>query len=267
MTIRTWLDDTSHAIAYLRQDVVCNHGLLQAIERGVPPFPSRVCAVLEDATVTGVILLQQFPLGPCATVRAESVQGAYALLQELDAGATGRFTAPVHLWEAVETLTEDRQPTVEIATFAFNAADISQMPMDGEVRLLTADDAALADAFPPADDEHEPTLSDFVQTASAHPEQQAVYGLIADGEVVSFVQFEWIIDEVWEVSMIRTHPDRLRRGYAKALLSAASGTLAKQGLVPIENIGADNEPSLRTASAVGYRDVCRVRSCLARLRA
>lgn len=51
------------------------------------------------------------------------------------------------------------------------------------------------------------------------------------------------------------------KGHAKALLSHASGQLLRRGIVPLYSVDADNEASLRTARAVGYRENFRVFGC------
>ena len=81
---------------------------------------------------------------------------------------------------------------------------------------------------------------------------------LAEGEMVCFVGFSLMVDNIWEPHMIRTHPAHRRKGHARALLSHASDQLLARGIVPLYSADADNEASLRTARDVGYREAFRV---------
>jgi len=83
--------------------------------------------------------------------------------------------------------------------------------------------------------------------------------------MLSYVQFGWLIDDLWEVGMIRTRADRRREGLAKALLSQSSEELLERGIVPAYSVRATSVASLRTARAVGYREAFRVLGCSARV--
>jgi predicted GNAT family acetyltransferase len=51
---------------------------------------------------------------------------------------------------------------------------------------------------------------------------------------------------------VDTHPDFRRRGFGKAVVSAMTEALLKQGRIPVYRCSEDNIASLRLAQSVGY---------------
>ena len=58
--------------------------------------------------------------------------------------------------------------------------------------------------------------------------------------------------------MVGTLESYRRRGYGKAVVSATTGELLRQGSVTVWGAYADNIPAIKTASSVGFQRYCRV---------
>ncbi len=113
--------------------------------------------------------------------------------------------------------------------------------------------------------EHEPPLSRFVEWAEQDQASSVVFGAVTDGEVVSYVQFGRETDNIWDAH-IWTREEYRRRGFGKAVLSHAAEYLVRQGVTPTYRVNAENTASLRTAHAVGFREVFRLFSCRGRVK-
>ena len=94
--------------------------------------------------------------------------------------------------------------------------------------------------------------------AESEPETYAVFGHVTHEGIVSFVIFTVAIDNIWEVDLVQTRFDQLRRGFGKAVLADASACMLEKGSVLLHTTGADHVASIRTAQAVGYREAYRV---------
>ena len=174
------------------------------------------------------------------------------------------FYVPVRLREALRAELVEPSPGGEGVSLTISREDLLHIDPPGEIRRLNLGDKDLTDRFPdPGRGPAEPHLSRFVEWAEKKPEESVVFGLIVEGAIVSFVQFGLVIDDIWEVGMIRTREEHRRKGYAKALLSYASKELLERGIRVLYKPW--HEDSLRTAQAVGYREVFRGCSCTGRV--
>lgn len=108
-------------------------------------------------------------------------------------------------------------------------------------RLLTADDAALVEAFEAG------TIPYFLD-----PQRAPCYGVIVDGRLVSVAHSSRRTSTACELG-INTLPDARQRGYARAATLAWTAAVRDEGLTPIYSAFAWNSASLRLAAAAGYR--------------
>jgi GNAT superfamily N-acetyltransferase len=243
--------DYSEAVAYLREDVLTNIGLLNSLERDRPPVPRQVWVARAPAGRTaGVMVLEEMPHGRHASLHARSAEGVEALLRCLDRNKTYPIVVCGAVGELLRAVLPKAQAESTYIVMTLARRDLCQVEPPGEIRRLTPADKALTDVFPSP----RPTLTDFVQWAANDPHQSVVFALIVGREIVSFVQFGEDIDEYWQVGDIRTRPDRTRRGFAKALLAKASAELLAGGRTPLYDANDENVASIRTAEAVGFRE-------------
>ena len=253
--------------AYLRRDVLLNWCLLDAIENNMPPVPRHIWAAKqENGTMVGMMSVEKFPHGMAVALRAELSKAVRGMLRELDAKQTYTMSIPIALRECLLAGLAEVSRPAEHVSLTVSSNDLCTHGSAGEVRKLSRADKPLAECFPAPSSEYQPPLSQFVEWATNDPERQVVYGLVIEGEIVSFVQFNLNIDNIWEVGMIRTRDRDKRKGYAKAVLAHASAELLERGFVPMYDVAATNVASLCTAQAVGYREVCRRFACEGRVR-
>jgi len=246
------VSDNSQAVQYLRRDILRNYHLLVGIEKGMPPMPREVwVAAGGDGSVVGVMELGHCPHCPCAEVRAVGPEVLPGVLKAFEPGRQHGLVLP----EAFVPWLAQAVPGARLMSghFALALAEDDYRPISapGEIRLLTPDDRPLTDEFPAG----KPTLTELVEWADGGAQNGAVFGLIVLGEIVSFVQLLPDVDNLWDPGTIRTRPEHRRKGYAKAVLSHATGELLRQGLRPVYDVDEDNVASIHTALAVGYRKV------------
>jgi len=250
--------DPGPIIDYLRRDVLLNHGLAAAVETDIPPVPRRLfCATRGGPEMEGVMVVEEFPHGKAVSLYADNPESVAQFLQRLDPQEVYQFVADVscqaHLVAALRGASGPRE-VIHLVLDDTPTAIASA----GQVRELSSADLPLADRFPVADDgPSHPPLASFVAWAQNN-DDQSVYGLTIDGEIVSFVQFNHLFDQYWDVGMIRTRKDRRRQGLAKSLLASASRPFVAQGLVLVYEVNSENLASLSTARAAGYREFRRV---------
>jgi RimJ/RimL family protein N-acetyltransferase len=110
-------------------------------------------------------------------------------------------------------------------------------------RLLTADDAALLEAF-------EAGSATYFLSRSHAP----CIGVIADGRLVGVAHSSRRTAAACELG-INTVTEARRQGYALAATRAWTLAIQQEGLTPIYSAFAHNTASLRLAAAVGYIQV------------
>jgi hypothetical protein len=111
------------------------------------------------------------------------------------------------------------------------------------VRLLTADDAALLEAFEAG------SASYYLNPACA-----SCIGVIIDGRLVSVAHSSRRTAAACELG-INTLSEARRQGYAAAATRAWTLAIQQEGLTPIYSAFAHNSASLRLAATVGYVQV------------
>lgn len=108
-------------------------------------------------------------------------------------------------------------------------------------RQLTLNDRAVVEAFDPS------FVTDLLNSA-CHP----CIGVIVQGRLLSLAHSSRRTGESCELG-IDTLPEARRRGYALAATVAWSTAILREGLTPLYSANAENTPSLRLATAAGYR--------------
>lgn len=266
------LDDSAPAIAYLRRNMLANQCLIESIENNMPPLPREVwVANHQDGAAIGVMVVEDYSDavqggGLSPAIRADSSEALSALLRRLNPAETYGFSVPACFRETLLVELSDAIGFSETVSMVLAPEHLHLFNSQGEVRRLSAADKELAVQFPDPGREGEPALSRLVEWAVGDPENQVVFGLVMAGEVVSYVQFGVLLDDLWEVGAIRTREEHQRRGFAKAVLSRASSHILREGRTPFYQVHPDNVLSLRTAEAVGYHEVFRLFSCRGRVR-
>jgi hypothetical protein len=111
-----------------------------------------------------------------------------------------------------------------------------------DVRLLTADDAELLAGMPV----HAEIANDGAIIAAA----------ILEGEVVSLAHtFAW--SPLYVDIGVTTHEDWRNHGYATSAAFLVTREIRTRGRTPVWSCGSHNEPSLRVAARLGFRETSR----------
>lgn len=262
------LTDWGEVAQELRRNLLVNQCLIESLENNMPPVPREVFAArASEDPFAGIMIVEEFPHGTSVSLRASQAQGVHALLKCLQPDVVYQFVVPTAFRQMLETDVQLVGDTAEVVSMTVSAKELQRHETQGEIRQLGMSDKSLTDAFPPPDrGPAEPPLSPFVEWAEMAPDKQVVFGLLDGGEIVSFVQFGWVIDNIWEVGAIRTREAEKQKGYAKAVLSGASSSLLRMDRVPLYQVRSGNTASVRTAEAVGYREIHRLWSCTGRIR-
>jgi RimJ/RimL family protein N-acetyltransferase len=110
-----------------------------------------------------------------------------------------------------------------------------------DVRLLTPEDLALLEGMPlPAGDAELPIVA----------------AAIIEGEIVSLAHtFAW--SRRYVDLGVTTHEEWRAQGLATSAAAIVAGEVLRRGRVPIWSCGAHNEPSLRIARRLGFRETSR----------
>ena len=259
------VEDTGAVIAHLRQDVLRNNRLIQSLERTIPAVPCEVWAARRaDGTIVGVMLAEKFPERPTVSLQADFPEAVTAMLGCLKPEQRCNFWIHRHLWEHLEPQLADVTRPTEYIAMALSSDDLRMFASASETRRLCGLDRESAKRFPfPPWGLPERRLSYFVEVAEHNPQTQIIWGVLLEGEIVSYVRVEWVIDNIWEVDAIETREEHKRKGIAKAVLSHASGELAPQRIALLWRMRSDNIPAVRTAQAVGFREAYRLVRCQA----
>ncbi len=219
----------------------------------------------EAADVVGAMLVEEWPYGVAVRMRAKVAEAIPVMVRCLAPEQTYHFEVPADLCDAllaalVEGTCGEVDPTFGIFPYGLRLFDAP-----GEVRQLTLADRQLTDRYPPHRGEHAPSLSRLVEWAEEHG-RSVVFAAIAEGEIVSYVDFGRVVDNLWEMGYMHTREEYRGRGFAKAVLSHASAYLLEHSILPLYHDSVHNVASIRAAQAVGYREAFRSVSCRGRPR-
>jgi GNAT superfamily N-acetyltransferase len=110
---------------------------------------------------------------------------------------------------------------------------------------------------------HEPVLlpNEHPLRQAYGPDVPAVCAIILGDRVVSHAHIKPLVsDAVWEIA-VGTDPDQRGKGYAKAVVSAATQFILAAGGVALYVCDEDNAPSLAVARRLGYTEYGRDLLC------
>lgn len=182
-----------------------------------------------------------FPAEP--TVFGESAAAIDRLLPHLE-GWTSINVPAVHAREL------ERPVAIAAGTLSFSTLEDVYHVLDGplaevephaDVRLLTPEDAALLEGM-------SQLAGDVGETIVA--------AAIVEGEIVSLAHtFAW--SPRYVDLGVTTHEDWRGRGLATSAAALVAAEVFRRGRVPVWSCGASNEPSLRIARRLGFRETSR----------
>lgn len=199
----------------------------------VPPLDAASVELSPDAA-----------LPPWQLYLARLATGEQVTLWRTDASAERRADALRRERIAGDTFDPALGMSREVVLWQTGATTSAPTPNPG-ARLLTADDAALVDAFEAG------TVPYFLD-----PQRAPCFGVILDGRLVTVAHSSRRTRAACELG-INTLPDARQRGYARAATLAWTAAVRSEGLTPIYSAFAWNTASLRLAAAAGYRAVSR----------
>ena len=81
------------------------------------------------------------------------------------------------------------------------------------------------------------------------------YGILINGELVSFAARCAAMPDVWAICDVYTDPRYRGRGFAKAVTSAITRDAVASGALAMLHVEEGNEPAIRVYRALGYRAV------------
>jgi len=222
----------------------------------LPRIYGKIWIARRDDDLVGALHLDEDPNhDPMVTVHADDPHAVGPLMSCVPHGRKCEFHVPASLRE--ELLSCIMESTLQYETVMLTLTPEWFLPALGadRVRRLDISDREMARRFPPVRD-RESSVTEYVEHA-AHDPTWRVYGLVADGELLSYLKCMLARQDLWEATQIRTHPQHLRRGYAKAVLSHAARELLSPQTNLVYSSSASNTASLATAGSVGFREASR----------
>jgi len=227
-------DDWAPVAQYLRRNLLANQCLVESLERNMPPVPREAwVAEADDGAAVGVMIIEKMAHGSCVDIRIEDPETLVPLLGVLDTDRTYSFAIPAAFRDQLLECVDEASDESETVSLIAHEVDLQPPEVVGELRVLSSDDRALCDEFPSSElGRNEPTLAQFVEWASDSP-TPSVFGLVNEGQVVSYVSFGLVLDGLWEVGMIRTRRQWMRRGFGKAVLLFGSREMLRAGQTPL----------------------------------
>lgn len=178
------------------------------------------------------------------TVFGESAEGIARIIPFVKDWTT--FLVPPILADSLERPIANAARTGKISTrediYHVLDGEIPQLDPHPAVRLLTNEDAHLLEDMP-------------VQTEGDHREP-VVAAAIVEGEIVSLAHsFAW--SPLYVDIGVTTHEDWRNQGYATSAAALVAAEIRRGNRIPVWSCGARNEPSLRIASRLGFRETSR----------
>lgn len=189
-----------------------------------------------------VIQALAFPAEPVVHgTNAEDVTGIIPYVEDWET-----FCTPLHLVDGIERAVTAARGTTSLRTVTdiYHVLDrpLSNPPIHPQVRLLTDDDAMLT------------MMIDELQQVSAY--KPIVAAAVIEGEIVSLAHtFAW--SPLYVDVGVTTHEEYRGQGMATAAAAIVAAEVQKRGKVPVWSTGAHNEPSLRIAARLGFRETSR----------
>lgn len=145
----------------------------------------------------------------------------------------------------------ERPIAVAAGTLAINTLEdvyhvldrpVARFDRHPDVRLLTADDAEL--------------FGGLEALSSTESGEMIIAAAIVEDQIVSLAHtFAWSPAHV-DIG-VTTHEDWRGHGYATSAAAIVSEEILKRGRTPVWSCGAHNEPSMRIAARLGFRETSR----------
>lgn len=172
---------------------------------------------------------------------AEDIAGIIPYVHNWEA-----FSTPLHLVAGLERPVSLARGTTSLRTLTdvYHVLDepISNLPEHPIVRLLTDEDIALT-----------MSIDELQQTSAYKP---IVAAAVIDGDIVSLAHtFAW--SPMYVDIGVTTHEQFRNQGMATAAAAIVAQEVQRRGKVPVWSTGADNEPSMRIAARLGFRETSR----------
>lgn len=189
-----------------------------------------------------VIQALAFPAEP--VVHGSSAEDVAGIIPYVEGWDT--FCTPLHLVDGIERAVTAARNTTSLRTVTdvYHVLDtpIVDPPTHPLVRLLTDDDAMLT------------MMIDELQQSSAY--KPIVAAGVIEGEIVSLAHtFAW--SPLYVDIGVTTHEEYRSQGMASAAAAIVATEVRKRGKVPVWSTSADNEPSMRIAARLGFRETSR----------
>jgi len=246
-------DSYSKGMQFLKKDLLKNYEMVLALEANIPGVPRDVF-VYETDTIQGVMNIDRFdPTLIWVSIDAMTKDNVYELLKYLSAGEEYHFQINREWMKpliqetfGVEFTGKRFDYTVDLEHF--------KPHIQHEVRELGENDREMMDQYPdklppghPA-----PRLVDFLDSKWRSQDIGArLFGVIDEGKIVSHVQIDTHIDEIWEIHPFT--PEQYRgKGYAKSAMSLATQMCLESRKVPFYDAGTDNLSAMKLAERLGY---------------
>lgn len=189
-----------------------------------------------------VVQAHSFPAEP--VVHGHSAIDVAAIIPYVHGWQT--FSTPLHLVNGLERPIAQAKGTTSLRTLTdvYHVLDtpLTDAPTHEHVRLLTDDDIALTMQI------------DELQQDS--PYKPIVAAAVIEGEIVSLAHtFAW--SPMYVDIGVTTHEQYRNQGMATACAAIVAEQVQKRGKVPVWSTGEDNEPSMRIAARLGFRETSR----------
>lgn len=119
-------------------------------------------------------------------------------------------------------------------------------------RLRDEDDASkLAMLLSTRKDRPTSPVEKYIELISKQP----IYGVFADGELVSYAGSFIQLPQVWMIGGVYTHPKHRNRGYATLATSAVTEEALKNSEVAALFVRSDNYPAVKVYEKIGYKKI------------
>lgn len=189
-----------------------------------------------------VVQALAFPAEP--VIHGTDAEDISCIIPYVDGWET--FSTPLHLVDGIERAVTAARATTSLRTLTdvYHVLDhpLNNAPQHPQVRLLTDDDAMLT------------MMIDELQQNSAY--KPIVAAAVIEGEIVSLAHtFAW--SPLYVDIGVTTHEQYRRQGLASAAAAIVAVEVQKRGKVPVWSCGVDNEPSMRIAARLGFRETSR----------
>lgn len=246
-------DSYSKGIQFLKKDLLKNYEMILALEANIPGIPRDVFAYETD-TIQGIMNVDRFSATWIwVEIEAETEDAVYELLKHLPTGEEIHFK--IH--------NEWMKPLIQKAFGVEFMGKLFDYTVDSEhfkphiqhdVRELTENDREMMDQYPDkrSPGHPAPRLVDFLDWKWRSQDIGArLFGVIVEGKIVSHVQVDTHIDDVWEIHPFT--PEQYRgKGYARSGMSFATKICLESGKIPYYDAGPDNPRAMKLAERLGY---------------